>query len=211
MEYGLAIIGIVVFSYLLGSIPTAYVIARFKGVNIFEVGSGNMGATNVIRALGFWWGILVWLFDSLKGVIAIILANLILPENHAAATAIAATVAVVGHNWSLFAALVTGTLRGGKGAAIWFGTMLVMAPIQVIVGMCVLGGFVIALTRYVSLAVLAMFGLSTLWMLVLIGQHQRPGEYVIYSLLVTAMMLFRFRENIQRLLTGTERRLGERA
>ncbi len=211
MEYGLAIIGIVVFSYLLGSIPTAYVIARFKGVNIFEVGSGNMGATNVIRALGFWWGILVWLFDSLKGVMAIILANLILPENHAAATAIAATVAVVGHNWSLFAALVTGTLRGGKGAAIWFGTMLVMAPIQVIVGMCVLGGFVIALTRYVSLAVLAMFGLSTLWMLVLIGQHQRPGEYVIYSLLVTAMMLFRFRENIQRLLTGTERRLGERA
>jgi len=202
---------IVIISYLLGSIPTAYVIARFKGVNIFEVGSGNMGATNVIRALGFWWGILVWLFDSLKGVLAILVANMILPDNHAAATAIAATVAVVGHNWSLFAALVTGTLRGGKGAAIWFGTMLVMAPIQVIVGMCVLGGFIIAITRYVSLAVLAMFGLSTLWMLVLIGQHQRPGEYMLYSLLVTAMMLYRFRENIQRLLTGTERRLGERA
>jgi glycerol-3-phosphate acyltransferase PlsY len=134
-----------------------------------------------------------------------------LKYNHAAATAISATVAVVGHNWSLFAALVTGTLRGGKGAAIWFGTMLMMAPIQVIVGMSVLGGFVIALTRYVSLAVLAMFGLSTLWMLILIGQRQLPVEYVYYALLVTAMMLFRFRENIQRLVTGKERRLGERA
>lgn len=211
MEVSVNVIGVIVVSYLLGSIPTAYLIALQKGVNIFEVGSGNMGATNVIRALGFWWGILVWFFDSFKGVLAILLANFMMPENHGAATAIAATVAVIGHNWSLFAALVTGTLRGGKGAAIWFGTMLMMAPLQVIVGMCVLGGFIIAITRYVSLAVLAMFGLSTLWMLILIGQHQRPGEYVFYSLLVTAMMLYRFRENIQRLLTGTERRLGDRA
>ncbi|MBI5668176.1 MAG: glycerol-3-phosphate acyltransferase [Chloroflexi bacterium] len=211
MEVSATMIVVIVISYLLGSIPTAYLVARQKGVNIFEVGSGNMGATNVIRALGFWWGILVWFFDSLKGVVAILLANLLMPDNHGAATAIAATVAVIGHNWSLFAALVTGTLRGGKGAAIWFGTMLMMAPLQVIVGMCVLGGFIIAVTRYVSLAVLAMFGLSTLWMLVLIGQHQRPGEYIFYSLLVTAMMLYRFRDNIQRLLTGTERRLGERA
>src|SRR5512147_1327311 len=113
------IVVIVVIGYLLGSVPTAYLIARQKGVNIFEVGSGNMGATNVIRSLGFWWGILVWFFDSLKGIIAILLSNLIMQDNHAAATAISATVAVVGHNWSLFAALVTGTLRGGKGAAIW--------------------------------------------------------------------------------------------
>lgn len=202
---------VIVISYLLGSFPTAYVVARLRNINIFEYGSGNMGATNVIRAMGFWWGILVWALDSLKGIAAILLANLILPHHRDAATAIAATVAVVGHNWSLFAALVTGTLRGGKGAAIWFGTMLIMAPIQVIVGMSVLGGFVIALTRYVSLAVLAMFGLSTLWMLVLIGQGQRPGEYVFYSLLVAAMMLYRFRDNIQRLVTGRERRLGERA
>lgn len=211
MEVSIQVISVVVISYLLGSIPTAYVIAHQKGVNIFEVGSGNMGATNVIRALGFWWGILVWFFDSLKGIIAILLSNLIMKDNPAAATAISATVAVVGHNWSLFAALVTGTLRGGKGAAIWFGTMLMMAPIQVIVGMSVLGGFVIALTRYVSLAVLTMFGLSTLWMLVLIGQRQLPVEYVYYALLVTAMMLYRFRENIQRLIAGKERRLGERA
>ncbi|NWG15688.1 MAG: glycerol-3-phosphate acyltransferase [Chloroflexi bacterium] len=210
MEEILKIVLIVVLSYLLGSMPTAYLIALHKGVNIFEVGSGNMGATNVLRAMGFWWGITVWAFDSLKGIAAIILSNLIVPDHTAAVTVISATVAVVGHNWSLFATLITGTLRGGKGAAIWFGTMLVMAPIQVVVGMSVLGGFVIALTRYVSLAVLAMFGLSTLWMLVLIGQRQLPTEYTVYALLVTVMMLYRFRENIQRLLAGTERRLGER-
>jgi glycerol-3-phosphate acyltransferase PlsY len=63
---------VIIISYLLGSIPTAYIVAKTKGVNIFEVGSGNMGATNVIRAMGFWWGILVWAFDSVKGILAII-------------------------------------------------------------------------------------------------------------------------------------------
>lgn len=204
------IVAIVLISYLLGSIPTAYLIARQRGLNIFEVGSGNMGATNVIRAMGLWWGLVVWFFDSLKGVIAIVIATLLLPENPSAATAIAATVAVIGHNWSLFATLVTGTLRGGKGAAIWFGTMLMIAPLQVIVGMSILGGLVVALTRYVSLAVLAMFGLSTLWILALISQRELPFEYTFYALIVTGLILYRFRDNIQRLLSGTERRLGER-
>jgi acyl phosphate:glycerol-3-phosphate acyltransferase len=200
---------VIVFSYLLGSIPTAYLVAKLKGVNIFEVGSGNMGATNVIRVMGFWWGMFVWFWDSVKGIVAILLATLLLPGNVAAATAIAATVAVIGHNWSLFASMFTGTLRGGKGAAIWFGTMLVMAPFQVIAGMCLLGGLIIAATRYVSLAVLGMFTLSTLWVIVLIGQREMPLEYSFYFLTVTAMILYRFRENIQRLLAGTERRIGE--
>lgn len=200
---------IILVSYLLGSIPSAYLVARSRGVNIFEVGSGNMGATNVIRAAGFWWGILVWALDSVKGIGAIAIARLLLPENPAAATAIAATVAVIGHNWSLFATMITGTLRGGKGAAIWFGTMLVMAPFQVIAGMCILGGLIIAATRYVSLAVLAMCIFSTLWVAVLINQQLMSYEYMFYFMTVLALILWRFRENIQRLLTGTERRLGE--
>jgi glycerol-3-phosphate acyltransferase PlsY len=206
---GFRVLLVIVFSYLLGSIPTAYLVAKLKGVNIFEVGSGNMGATNVIRVMGLGWGLFVWFWDSVKGIVAILLATLLLPNNAAAATAIAATVAVIGHNWSLFASLFTGTLRGGKGAAIWFGTMLVMAPFQVIAGMCLLGGFIIAATRYVSLAVLGMFTLSTLWVIVLIGQREMPLEYSFYFLTVTAMILYRFRENIQRLLAGTERRIGE--
>jgi acyl phosphate:glycerol-3-phosphate acyltransferase len=205
------VILVVVCSYLLGSIPTAYLVARRKGYNIFEVGSGNMGATNVIRAIGFWWGIFVWFCDSLKGMFAIVVARALIPEDQAVATVLAATIAVIGHNWSLFATLITGTLRGGKGAAIWFGTMIVMAPFQVVIGMLMLGGFVIALTRYVSLAVLAMCLLSTLWVIFLISQREWPLEYTSYFLVVAGIILFRFRENIQRLLAGTERRLGDHA
>jgi glycerol-3-phosphate acyltransferase PlsY len=207
----LHVILVVVISYLLGSFPTAYLVARQKGVNVFNVGSGNMGATNVIRAVGFWWGILVWFFDSVKGILAILIARQIMVENVAGATAIAAIVSVIGHNWSLAAALVTGTLRGGKGAACAFGTMIMIAPFQAIVAMLALGAAVIALTRYVSLAVLCMFTLATLWLVVLVNQGATPHEYLFYSLLLSALILYRFRENIQRLLSGTERRLGDPA
>ena len=211
MDQFVQIIGVIIISYLLGSIHTAYLIAKSKGIDIFSVGSGNMGATNVGRSLGFWWGIVVWACDSGKGILAILIATAILPENRAAATAISATAAVVGHNWSLFATLVTGTLRGGKGAAIWFGTMFMIAPLQVLVGMSVLGVAVIALTRYVSLAVLGMCALATIWIAVLIQQQVVPIEYIFYMLVVGLLIVFRFRENIQRLLTGTERRLGDPA
>ena len=84
---------VIVIGYLFGSIPTAYIVAKAKGINIFEVGSKNMGATNVGRSLGFWWGILVWVCDSVKGIVAIAIATLVMPNNWAAATAIAATTA----------------------------------------------------------------------------------------------------------------------
>lgn len=202
---------VIAIGYLFGSIPTAYLVAKTKGINIFEVGSGNMGATNVGRSLGFWWGILVWVFDSLKGIVAIALATLVMPHNWAAATAIAATAAVIGHNWSLFATILTGTIQGGKGAAIWFGTMFAIAPLHLLVAISVLGVAIIAITRYVSLAVLSMCALATVWILVLITQRSMPVEYIFYITVVAVMIVYRFRENIQRLLSGTERRLGEPA
>ena len=206
------VILVVVISYLLGSLPTAYLVGRLRHVNIFEVGSGNMGATNVIRATGgIGWGLLVWFFDSAKGVLAMLIAAQIMPENAATATVLAAIVAIVGHNWSLFATLLTGTLRGGKGAATAFGTLFLIVPFHVIAAMLVLCGFIIALTRYVSLGVLLMFGLAVVWLLVLVGQREIPFEYSLYALGITALILMRFRENIQRLIAGTERRFGEGA
>lgn len=212
------VILVVVISYLLGSLPNAYLIGRLRNVNIFEVGSGNMGATNVIRAMGMGWGLSVWFFDSLKGILAIFIAQRILSDAKATATTIAALVAIVGHNWSLFATLLTATihngkiratLRGGKGAATAFGTMLLIAPWQVIIAMTVVGGLIVALTRYVSLAVLVMFGLSIAWIVVLVNQHAMEHEFLYYSLILALLILIRFRENIQRLLAGRERRLGE--
>ncbi len=205
------ILMIVIVSYLLGSLPTAYLIGRLKRVNIFEVGSGNMGSTNVARAMGCGYGIIVALGDIFKGIAAIVIARSILPDNLILATVLSAIVVIVGHNWSLFVALITGTLRGGKGAATAFGTMLMIAPFQVIAVVCLVGALLVALTRYVSLGVLGMLTIAVLWMMILVGQHTLSWEYAIYTLFVAAIMLWRFRSNIQRLLAGTERRLGERA
>ena len=207
------IILVVVISYLLGSIPTAYLVGRFRHVNIFETGSGNMGATNVIRATGgLGWGLLVWFFDSSKGILAMLIASkLLLPENAVAARVLAAIVTIIGHNWSLFATLLTGTIRGGKGAATAFGTLLLIIPLHFIAVLLIVAGLIIALTRYVSLAVLIMFGLATAWVVVMIMQRVIPFEYLLYVLAIMSLLLIRFRENIQRILAGTERRFGERA
>ena len=214
----------IAISYLLGSMPTAYIVARLKNVNIFEVGSGNMGGTNVIRALGPGWGVLTAVIDGSKGMIAILIAWAVLVQpgvsSKASATTIAALVTIVGHNWSLFATLLTATfrngklratLRGGKGAATTFGTLLMIAPAQIILAMLIIGGLIVALTRYVSLGVLTAFGVALIWLLVLTGQQALQPEFTIYSIIAGLLMLHRFRGNIQRLLTGTERRLGERA
>lgn len=212
---------VVVISYLLGSIPTAYLIAKTRNINIFEIGSGNMGGTNVVRAMGMKWGLVTSGLDICKGVVAVLLAReVIMPQTKGAATTISAIVVVIGHNWSLFATLLTARItqgqlrariRGGKGAATAFGTMLMIAPLQIILAMLALGGFLVAVTRYVSLGVLVAFLLATLWLTVLVSMNQLPGEVLIYAFVISALILYRFRENIHRLLTGTERRLGEPA
>lgn len=215
----LQILLIIVISYLIGSLPTAYLIARLRNINIFEVGSGNMGGTNVARAMGTGWGVAVALIDMCKGMAAVLIARMLLPEEQWGATTISAIVAIVGHNWSLFATLFYAaavrssrlTIRGGKGAATAFGTMLMIAPAQIILGMFAIFSILLALTRYVSLGVLAAFLLAIIWVLILTAQQLLPVEYVAYALLLALLLAVRFRENIQRLVTGTERRLGERA
>ncbi|MAU13225.1 MAG: acyl-phosphate glycerol 3-phosphate acyltransferase [Anaerolineaceae bacterium] len=214
----LPILLIIVTSYLIGSLPTAYLIAKSRNINIFEVGSGNMGGTNVARALGTKWGVITVLLDVCKGIAAIVLARLLLPDEKWGATTISAIAVIIGHNWSLFATFLYHTavkskhltIRGGKGAATALGTMIMIAQPQIIIGMVAVFGVLIALTRYVSLGVLASFTLATIWVYALATQNQLPIEYATYSVLLGILLLWRFRENIQRLLTGQERRLGDR-
>ncbi len=201
-------------AYVIGSFPTAYLVGRLKGINIFEIGSGNMGATNIVRSLGFRWGALVYLIDAGKGILAVIIARL-MPGNPTNASVIAAIAVVIGHNWSLLVTLITGKLRGGKGAATASGTWLVMFAswwylIAIPLSVCLA---VIYATRYVSLAVLATISVGTLTALILISQGATgiPQVYVIYLVLLTALIYFRHRENIQRLIEGRERRLGDPA
>jgi glycerol-3-phosphate acyltransferase PlsY len=107
--------------------------------------------------------------------------------------------------------LLTGTLRGGKGAATAFGTLLMIVPFHIIAVMLAVGGLIIAVTRYVSLGVLMMFTLALVWIIVLIAQQAMPWEYIVYGFSMFGLLLLRFRENIQRLIAGTERRIGEGA
>lgn len=214
----LQVILVALVSYLLGSIPTAYLIVKARrNVNIFEEGSGNMGGTNTARVMGMRWGIVTVSLDAVKGMAAVIFARLIMPDYAWTATTVASIMAVTGHNWSLFATLLysaankssTLTIRGGKGAATAFGTLLMIAQPQVIIVMVTFGTVLFLRTRYASLGVLAAFTLALPWILILVAQNLLPPVYALYAVIIALLIVVRFRENIQRLLTGTERRLGD--
>lgn len=213
----LAVLRALIVAYLIGAFPTAYLAGRLNGINIFDIGSGNMGTTNAIRALGPAWGILVWTVDIVKGVLAVWVAMHLLPSGWAQVCG--ALAAIAGHNWSIFAALLTGRLRGGKGAATWMGTFLMVAPAPVIVLVGVLFILIVVLTRYVSLGVLISVAAGAVSLAVLAFSHieinlglvETSDLYVLYGVIAMIMIFYRHRDNIQRLLSGTERRLGERA
>jgi len=209
-EFNFEILLVVIVSYLMGSIPTAYLVGKLNNIDIFAVGSGNMGATNVSRALGVKWGMLVLAVDALKGILAIVTSKILAPDLGMIAITVAAIVVIIGHNWSLFATLLTGTLRGGKGAATAFGTLLMIAPYYVIIGTVFIGGFILARTRYVSLAVLTMVAIAVIWLTVLALQHTIDSMVIFYCWALSILIIVRFRENIQRLAEGKERRFGDR-
>lgn len=211
---------IIVSSYLIGSLPTAYLVGKARNVNIFEVGSGNMGGTNVARAVGKSWAIFTGAVDVLKGVFAVWLArDVILAQQIGVATSVSATCVVVGHNWSLFATVLTASIkegklnlivRGGKGAATAFGAMLMIQPLQILVAAAIAIA-VILRTRYVSLGVLIGFGVANLWLVLLVGAEFQKPILLLYALALSVMIPLRHWGNVQRLLAGKERRLGEPA
>ena len=217
-DNALQVIACIVACYLIGSFPTAYFVGKARNVNIFEVGSGNMGGTNVARAVGKGWAVFTGLVDVSKGVFAVWLArDVILPEQIGVATSISATSVVVGHNWSLFATILTASIkegklrlivRGGKGAATAFGAMMMIQPFQSLVAAAI-GIAIISRTRYVSLGVLIGFAVANLWLILLVGTEFQKPILLLYAVALSVMLLLRHRSNVQRLLTGTERRLGE--
>lgn len=214
------VILIIVSSYLIGSFPTAYLLGKLKRINIFEVGSGSMGGTNVARSMGKGWALVTIVIDVGKGVLAVWLArDLLLPAQIGVATSVSATCVVVGHNWSLFATLLTASIRegklrlivrGGKGAATAFGAMLMIQPTQILVAAAIAIA-VIARTRYVSLGVLIGFAVANVWLIVLVGTEWQKPILLLYAVALSVMIVLRHWSNLQRLLAGTERRLGEGA
>lgn len=188
-----------VVGYLLGTIPTGYLVARLRGVNIQEVGSGNIGATNVLRTLGWLPAALVMVFDPLKGALATLLPTLLGASNWT--VALAGLAAVVGNSFNVFL-----RLRGGKGIATSIGVFVVVDPLTSL--LCVLVGlFTILVSRYVSLgSIVGMFSLP----LFVIAGGNFPVSHLFLAVCLSALTIFRHRDNVKRLLAGTERRLGQK-
>ena len=185
----------VVFGFLLGSIPSGFLVARAKGVDIRQHGSGNIGSTNVLRTLGKGPGYFVFACDALKGVAAVLLARWLVPGDDL--TAIGAAVAcVLGHNYTPWLGF-----KGGKGVATSLGVLIALVPLAsaLVFGLWAL---LFLLTRYVSLAsVLASAALpAVVWWL------RGVGALFWFSLAIGLLAIFRHQENIRRLLAGTESR-----
>ncbi len=186
--------------YLLGSIPTAYLLVKVtKGVDIRTVGSGNVGATNAMRAAGCAVGAVVYLVDLGKGVLAAAVVPRWLLGAPTPGVALACgVVAVLGHDFPCFL-----RFRGGKGVATTMGALLGSMPLVagLIVGVWVA---VFALCRYVSVASLAAAVAIPFSQL---GLHRTHVE-VVFGAVLALLVLVRHRSNLQRLLSGTEHRAG---
>jgi acyl phosphate:glycerol-3-phosphate acyltransferase len=196
-----------VVGYLLGALPFGYLVARAKGVNIFEVGSRNPGATNVRRVLGKGPGNLVLFLDALKGATSSgwplawhwIQHGTLTPEVEIVAiTGVVA--AILGHSFSCF----TG-FRGGKSVATGAGGFLVVYPVGMLIALAV-WGITAVLTRYVSLA--SMLGAISLPITAII--MRRSTVLISISSVIVLFVILRHRANISRLLAGTETKMGQK-
>ena len=197
--------------YLLGSIPSGYLAGRWiQGVDIRSLGSGSTGATNVLRVFGKGPALAVFLVDVLKGTAAVLLAKDLLQGDGIAATSdwwvvAAGLAALAGHSWSFW---LGG--KGGKAVATGLGMLLGLVPA---VGLACFGMFLTTLSasRIVSLSsVVAALSLPLLMLgsFAAAGSGLRPA-YLVLALLTTALVVWRHRSNLQRLLAGTEPKLGQ--
>lgn len=205
----LMVMGIAVGAYLLGSIPTGYVVAKaIKGIDIRQYGSGNVGATNVFRVVGKPAGIAVLAIDLLKGVGAVLLAQQLIQAEGLSGVfsapawlvTLAGLLAILGHSKSVWLGFA-----GGKSAATGCGVLLALAwPVGL--GTAAVFGLMLALSRIVSLSSITAAIAAPLLMLL---THQ-PLPYGLLAVAGGAYVILRHHSNIQRLLAGAEPKLGRK-
>jgi len=207
---------VVLIGYLLGSIPSGALIGkRIAKVDIRQHGSGNIGATNVLRTAGKKAAAMVAVLDVLKGVLPVVFAGLIIGRSYLVvgdfglgalvAQVLAALAAVAGHNWSVFL-----KFKGGRGVATFMGGLIALCPVAAIFGgeILIIGA---GLTKFVSLGSIAGTVGTYAILVPLTIMHGFPVEYLVYALIGTIVIIVMHRGNIKRLLSGKERKLGEKA
>jgi glycerol-3-phosphate acyltransferase PlsY len=191
---------IIISCYLLGSIPFGYIVGKlFKKVDIRELGSGNIGATNVFRILGPSLASLVLIGDIGKGILSIYLVQYLGIDNLLILT-IAGLAVICGHDWSLFLGF-----KGGKGIATTFGVVFALNPLISILAVTVWGVVVIT-TRYVSLA--SIFAVISIFIFTVL--FKQPYEYIVFSAIILVLGIFNHKDNIKRLKSKKERKIGEK-
>lgn len=193
-------IGVFVLAYLMGSIPTAYWYAKyFHGIDIREHGSGNVGATNSLRVIGKKAGIIVLIFDLLKGLSPVLLSRYLgFSEEE---TFLVGITSILGHIWSIFA-----NFKGGKGIATSLGVILAVAPAGAGISVLV---FVSAVyfSKYVSLGSL-LAGLTFVFYYLIFYSSETTMSLIAFSLFI--LLVYTHRENIKKLLKGTENKLSSK-
>ena len=190
---------IAVLAYLLGSISFGMIVAKLAGgPNLREVGSKNTGATNVLRVMGLKIGLIVFVLDILKALIACIIGRIWLGLNGAMLAGLAV---VIGHNWPCFF-----QFKGGKGVASTLAVMLLTFPIPAII--CyVVAIALIATTKYVSLGSIT---LAALFAILVIATNWANWLVILWVLIIAGLLIWRHHANIGRLLHGTENKLGSK-
>ena len=189
-----------VIGYFLGTIPSGFLVAKLYGVNIQQVGSGNIGATNVLRAVGVMPAVIVIVLDPLQGALAALLPALL--GLGPWVVALAGLAAVAGNDFNVLL-----RMKGGKGIATSIGVFLVVDPLVAAVSVT-LGVFTILVSRHVSLG--SLVGMVALPLFVLVRAGDNLFPHLVLAASLTALAIYRHRDNIRRLLAGEERRLGER-
>lgn len=201
-------------SFLIGSIPTGLIIAKLKGVDLRAIGSGNIGATNVLRAMGKEAAIITLIGDIVKGTIPVLLARHILSssdigiaplvhidsfitEPKILAEGVVGLFAVLGHNYSIFL-----KFRGGKGVATSLGMLLPLSPHSALIAITI-WLFALARSGYSSLSSLVAFG--TLPIVIFIVD--RSNEKILITAFIAVLIFLRHVSNIKRLLAGTENKI----
>lgn len=192
MELALTII----VSYLIGNLSPSYLLGKLaKNIDIREHGSGNAGATNVLRVMGKKFAALTFVVDALKGVLAVVVVRYFFGEDYAM---FAGVFVVAGHNWPFIL-----KFKGGKGVATSIGLILVIHPFYGLVAMLI-GIVTILKTKIVSLG--SMVGMISFAVLVLFFSR----DYAIFAVVLAIMSLFRHKQNIHRLIRGEEKIISKK-
>jgi glycerol-3-phosphate acyltransferase PlsY len=202
---------VIIVSYLFASIPWGLLIGKLRGIDIRKHGSGNIGATNVTRTVGKGWGRLCFLLDFLKGLLPILAVRHLIAQGFIddpyhivlAATALAC---VAGHMWSIYIGF-----KGGKGISTTAGLLLALVPYSLIPA-AALWVIVFYTFRYVSLASIcaAIFLPLAALTLSLLNIQPRPASVLVLLFFLGALAVFRHRDNISRLMNGTESRFDKK-